>query len=425
MPLDPVYVEEQGWLVHRYELVSTNVLRFGAQEIHRERTGIHAKISISLNWITLAYSVFNIDRDEDRVRLANSGYGHLDAKENALDVAECTKSFFKHALDLFCLGLWEETIGSQVGGLMAGDPNIKPARPLVGKYVYQEAGTILYAPPGTGKSYTAKAMAVSCAWGIEDIWRLGESWLPLYINVERSASSMAGRLARVNVALGLDPIVAIPFLNARGRSLADIYEAAQRTLKKEGCAWIIYDSISRAGFGSMVSDDVANKIMDMLNALCPTWLALAHSPRADDSHPFGSQMFTAAADIEVQLRAQIAGDKKSTGISLEVTKANDAPTGSLGVHVLEWDEDGLAGIRKASVTEFADLAAEEKMSKEDLMIRLIRKVGRPMSGTAIADSLGINRSTVANILTAGRKFVFVKQEGKEALYGERVQTDTS
>ncbi len=413
---NPTYEREQGWIVHSYALASSNVLRYGAQDVRREKTGIHAKVCISINWVTLAYTNFNIERDEDRVRLSNSGYAHLDGREHALDREEFPKNLFKHGLDLFCQDLWEFTVSAQVGEWMEGDPDIAPARPLLGNYVLEGAGTILYSPPGQGKSYTAMAMASCLMYGIDRIWSLTDTRVPLYINLERDGRSMQGRLAAVNRALGIDPRSPLPFLNARGRSLTDIFEAAQKTIALHDCSVVFYDSISRAGGGSMVADDVANRIMDMLNALCPTWVAIGHSPRADDDHVYGSQMFTAAADVEVQLKAQPSRLEDCTGVGLQIRKANDIKTGGLSVHVLEWDDRGLTGIRKARNGEFADIAAGEKQTIEQEVANFL-SVNGPASASMLAKTLSHTRQKVSSILANSPQFALAGREGHEVLYG--------
>lgn len=416
---EPQFEKEDGWIVHRYDLESGNVLRYAARDVRRERTGCHAKVDISLNWVSFAWSNFNLERDEDRVRLTNSAYKHFDGDEHTLDRTEMTQNKFKHAFDLFCLGLWDEVVGENVGGWLCGDPSATPAKPLLRPYVLAEAGTIMYAPPGTGKSYTALLMAVCLQYGISRIWELLDTAVPLYINLERSERSMRARLARVNVALGLDPDDGLHFLNARGRTLSDIYESAQRTIERDGCDMVFYDSISRSGAGgSMAGDEIANRIMDMLNALCPTWVAIGHSPRGDESHVFGSQMFDAAADVAIQTKSQSSADKRSTGIGLEISKANDIPTGQMSIHVLEWDEGGLSAIRRSRQGEFAEIETGRRLGLEQEMIQLLKARGA-MAGIDIADELGRNRSFVARLLTSSDSFVAVRKEGQRVLYGAK------
>ncbi len=422
---DPNYSDEEGWTLHRYDLLSGNVLRFAAQDVRRERTGIHAKIKISINWVSLASTNFNVERDEDRVRLANSAYSHLDGKEHDIDRGEFPKNHFKHALDIFCEGLWDNQVAAQMGTWMEGDPTIAAARPLLGNYILDGAGTIMYAPPGQGKSYTAMAWASCMMYGIDHIWPITDTRIPLYINLERSEASMRGRLAAVNRALGIDPKSPLPFLNARGRSLSDIYESAKKTIEAHGCGVAFYDSISRAGGGgSMVADDVANKIMDMMNALIPTWVAIGHSPRADDTHVYGSQMFTAAADLEVQLKAQASRDEGCTGIGLQITKANDIPTGGLTMHVLEWNDYGLSGIRKARVGEFSEIESSVRQSMEQDIWDFINTNG-PASASTIAKTLGRNRSNVASLLTKSSRFQKAGMMGTEVRYGLSVAREAT
>ena len=416
-PWDPTYTTEEGWTLHSYTLQSGNTLRFGAQDVRRERTGIHAKVKISINWVALASTNFNIERDEDRVRLANSAYSHLDGSEHELDRAEFSKNKFKHALDLFCEGLWDNKVGAQVGDWMEGNPDIKAARPLLGNYILEGAGTILYAPPKQGKSYTALAWAVSLMYGIDKVWTVSDTRIPLYVNLERSKESMEGRLASVNRALGIDPRSPIPFLNARGHSLSDVFEAAKKTIEMHGCGVVFFDSISRAGAGgSMVADDVANRIMDMLNALIPTWVAIGHSPRADDGHVYGSQMFTAAADLEVQVKAQASFDRSSTGVGLRIASANDVATGGLEIHVHEWGEDGLVGIRRARQGEFAEIDAGEKKSMEQEIAEFIDTNG-PASASVLSKTLGHTRQKVSTLMSNSNRFQQAGRSGHEVLYG--------
>lgn len=419
MTFDPRYEREDDWIFQRYQLATGNEIRFAAMNVRRERNRVYARVSIYFNTIELAWWDFAIEDDQDRVRIANSAFGQMDGK--SLDVAEFPKTMFKHALDIFCSGLWDEYIGDLVGGMMEGDIDTPPARRLIGDFVLQDASTILFAPPGEGKSNTAMTMAVCGMWANTSLWEIHDAWVPLYINVERSAASMASRLARINRALGLEPKTPIPFLNARGKSLADIYEAARKTIKKEGCRWVIYDSISRAGFGSLIQDDVANKITDMLNNLIPTWVALAHSPRMDSTHAFGSQMFDAAVDLTVQLQSQTASDGLSTGVGLQVIKANDIRKGPMQVHVFEWAEDGLIGIRPAKSREFAELRANERRSREDDAKAFLLQVG---SATAqdVADHFGWARNHTSAMLGNANWIVKQTKNGK-VIFSVRSERD--
>ena len=50
-----------------------------------------------------------------------------------LTMAEWPKADVQACLDLFTDGLWDAFVGESVGGLMAGQPNEKPAECLLGQ----------------------------------------------------------------------------------------------------------------------------------------------------------------------------------------------------------------------------------------------------------------------------------------------------
>ena len=168
----PVYLQEAGWFLQRYELATGNTFTIAAQNVRREPTGIHGKLAIRMNNVTLAWSTFNLERDEDRVRLVNSAYGHLDPTANGLDIKEFPKNVLKHATDLFVAGLWAEVVASSKGELLEGDPDHPPATLILGDYIIDQGGHIAFAPPGRGKSYNLTLMAVSLDAGVETLWRL-------------------------------------------------------------------------------------------------------------------------------------------------------------------------------------------------------------------------------------------------------------
>ena len=413
---DPAYTHEEGWIVHRYDLPTGNVFRMAAQGVRKEPTGVHAKLAIRLNTVTLAWSNFNVEHDEGRVRLVNSAYGHLDTQVNALDIQTFPKNVLKHALDLFCDGLWAEVVASMKGELLEGDPNLPPANLILGDHLIDEGGHIIFSPPGFGKSYTALLMAVSLDAGMDRLWPLPDGPRRcLFVNIERSRSSIQRRLASVNRTLGLDPRRALPFLNARGRTFRDILEATVETRRDYQAEVLFLDSLSRTGYGDLTADKTANAAMDDLNEMFPTWIALGHSPRQDDSHVFGSQMFDAATDVSIQLTSQANEHEACTGVGLRVTKANDIERGHLAIHVLEWTKAGLVGVRKARSNEFPDIEANRKQSLKEEVEDYLRLVGTA-SATDIAKELGRDRSKVSLLLNNSNTFVVAKKEGKSVLY---------
>ena len=398
---DPTYVQEGSELVQAYKLGTGNTVQYRARNIHNERTGVHAWVTIAVNQVAYAWSTFNVERDEERVRLANSAYTSWQPGE--LDSAEWPKVQMKKALDVFCYGLWDHVVGSEMGELMQGDESIGPPQLLLGSYIVKGGGTILFAPPGWGKSYTALAWAVSLTHGVDRIWSITDTRQTLYVNLERSRDSLRYRLARVNRALGLPSDQPLAFLNARGKSLTDVQEAVARTMEQYSCDCIILDSISRAGAGDLTQNAPANRVIDILNDLAETWVALGHTPRQDPSHVYGAIQFDAGEDIGVQLTSQTSADGTTTGIGLRVAKGNDLPTGQLGIHAIDWDERGLAGIRKAGLSEFPELASGQKQNITELARSYLLLVGKATAGQ-LAGELGKDRTDISRALTASPDF---------------------
>lgn len=393
----------------RYEVI------FSARDIRRERTGIHARVDIQVNAVTLAYSTFNIERDEDRVRLANSAFTQYSRNGLADDYK---KDFIKKDLDLFCDGLWEEHVSELMPEMMGG--TLTPSRPtfLLEPYIIEGGGTILFAPPGRGKSWSALVMAVAIDAGITtSLWTVKQTPV-LFVNLERSAPSLRDRLGAVNAALGLPRERPLGTINARGRSLTDVYEACERWVTEHAVGCVILDSLSRAGVGDMNENLVGNRTMDLLNALVPTWFAPAHPPRKDPSHVFGSQMFDAAADVIVQVLSE-QGETGPLGIGLQVTKVNDFRVPPMQLLAYEFDDYGLTSIRRARPGEFPEVEAGRKGNTiREMKEFILDQDGAIASGHEVAEALGKSRSLVSRLLRDRTEdFVFLRKQGRLSLYG--------
>ena len=236
-------------------------------------------------------------------------------------------------------------------------------------------------------------------------------------SVETTKKSVAARLGNINEVLGLDRERALDVINARGRTLQDVALAIRQHIERAGTECILLDSLSRAGPGSLVEDDVVNAYCNILNSFQVAWFALGHSPRGDQSHLFGSQMFDAAADLMVRLTAQekLQGPM---GVALDLVKRNDVPKHPMWIGAFEFDKDGLVNIRHARPGEFHELELGEKMSMEDRVALHMARLGA-LSATKLAEDLGYNRSNVSEMLNHNERFVKVRKEGTALLYGLR------
>ena len=412
-----LYERDGEWFYHAYPLASGGVFRIQGKDVRRGRygTGIHAMVGITVNGPCVAYSNINIERDEDRGKLIRTAFDSL----GEVHQGELPKLRLKSAIDGFCFGLWDASVEQYAGELMAGDLTIGPPTLVLGDLVIDQGSSIIFAPPGAGKSYVLMGMGVSLDAGISTLWPCQQRNTG-YINLERSAHSMQYRLARVNRALGLSPERPLPFLNARGKSLSTVIDGIRKMIEVHELDVIMLDSISRAGSGSLVADDVANSITDSLNSLGTTWAALAHSPRGDSTHLFGSMHFEAAQDIGVQLLSQLSTDGMTLGIGLKVVQANDIRTGGLSFIALAFEQAGLKAMRSTTGKEFPNIAAQRSLSLADSIASYLVDAGAE-AAPDIAEAIGHRRDAVSRELNSNARFVFVRKEGRKSLYGVRQQ----
>lgn len=392
-----------------HDLNFGRAIRLVAEDVRKERTGIHAKIMVYLDDELLAWTNFNVERDEDRVRLANSAFKSLGPLEREGYSAEELKS----QLGLFCAGLWEAQIGEIEIGPMSGRYREGGPTFCLYPFVISGGGTMIFAPPGRGKSFTAMLMAVSMDAGYDGLFAATQQRV-LYVNIERSADSMGDRLARVNDCLGLERERSLHFLNARGKSLHDVVDAVRRYVDKNNIEVVVLDSVSRAGFGDLNDNQSANKIVDNLNALSRTWLAIAHTPRSDDSHVFGSVHFDAGFDIGVKLTTQAAPGV--IGVGLTVAKGNDVPMGGKPLmYALEFDQTGLVAVRGVRPGEFVEIeGGGEAQSPLARLQSVLLSVGEA-TGTMLAEMTGMDNGNISRTLSSAT-WARKRREGREVWY---------
>lgn len=406
------YVHEDDALVWRRSIETGQRIEFRAWDVRRERTGVHASVEIRCQGAILAWSDgINIGRDEDRVRMANSAHKHL---ESAKGVYPAT--FLKNDLDVFARGLDDAWLAATAPVMMNGSLVASPPSFVLQPYVIEGGGTILFAPPGRGKSYTLMLMQVALDAGLQTFWPVRQC-RTLLINLERSARSVIDRLGNINQVLGLERTRPVATINARGRSLVDVARQAERYITAEGIGCVFVDSISRAGVGDLNDNQAANRIVDTLNRIAPSWLALAHTPRSDESHVFGGVHFDAGADVVVQLLSE-QDEGGPLGLGLQITKNNDTGKWPMWIGALEFSELGLVGVRRARRGEFPQVESSKKMTMRETLVQHLLDVGAS-SATEIAQDTGFSRSNVAQLLSSDGVFVRAGRLGHRQLYGVR------
>ena len=394
-------------------------LQFVARKISDEKTGVHALVGINLQvgpnkMQQIAWTRFNVERDEDRTRLANSAFKKAQMMMNGKAPEEgLSGSEIKNHLDWFCHNMWQASLDIFAPEELEGLEEPLAVVPLISPYVVKGGGTIMFAPPGRGKSNTALLLAVSVDAGTSRLFAVGEQAKVLFINLERSRSSLQSRLSNVNAALGLERRRPLAMINARGRSLMDVFSAAEAYIEKNQIGFVILDSISRAGFGDLNENRPVNAIVDGLNQLSETWLGIAHTPRADDSHLYGSVHFEAGADVLVRLATEV--HETRLGIGLQVVKANDLPLTRLALYKYLFNKTGLESAEMASSADFPELDATSKQSLSDEVYDYLAEVGKATASQCARD-LQRPRQKIQPILSKDSRFHALPKAGREVPY---------
>ena len=398
-------------ILSRIALDESTVFILHAADIRRERTGVHACVTLVLNETILAYDTFNVGRSEERIRLANAAHKMLGGPL----ADQYSPNLVRHDLDIFCAALWREYSGRTPVVVAFGDANPTPPDFALIPYIVRGAGTVLFGPPDQGKSWTAMLMAASIEHGAPHLWQTAGEGRPLFVNLERSAASVTRRLARVNLALGLDQAAGLLCLHGRGKSLSDVIDEVRRAIHELSIGVVLLDSISRAGMGDLTENGTANRIIDSLNGLGVAWLGIAHAPRGDASHMYGSVMQEAGADIIVKQTTERRDNHLY--VALEITKANDLPHVPRQLLSYTFDPDyGLSAVGDARASDFQDLDANKKPTLYQQVVAYLRDA-QPATATDIADGINGNRTNISHLLNGDNSFVRLPRTGHEQPWG--------
>lgn len=401
----------KGDSIYWVKLVEEHDLSFEATKVNENSTGVHARITLTYDNQMLAWGYCNIEKSDERTRLADSAYQQLKGT-----LKQYVKEDLRRDLDNFCAGLWEAQTATQLPELMSGDESQEPIKFILNPYIIEGGGSILFAPPGRGKSYTALIWAQSVNCGVSKYWQVTKSPV-LFINLERSRQSLRRRLASVNKALDLPADTELPTLNARGKSLLTVMPAIKKYISDHSIKLIILDSISRAGYGDLNENRPVNAIVDALSSLCDTWLALGHTSRASEDHLFGSIMMDAGADIVIQLNSETKEDG-TLGIGWQITKKNDLPAISQEIKALEFDQFGLYLVRESLDYEFPEIEGKSKKSMEQTVIDYIKdQDSGEATPTQISEATGFSRQNVSLMLNRSGKFILTKKVGNSHYFG--------
>ena len=392
-------------------LGTTDQITIKIDNARRERTGIHGRIMFFVNGTHIAFDNINLEKGDQRSRFCR------DVMRNLSDaiVSIYSEKAVTHDVGVLCQAVISWDMESVKIDYISPTEFAPPITFPLYPFLREGAGTILFAPPGTGKSWVSLIMGVCLANGLTSPFNALKRHV-IYANLERPRNTFLVRDHAVRRALGFpsDQPSGIGYIHARGLTFKSVLWHIEQEGRKHPDSVVILDSISRTGLGSLLDDTTANQFTDAMNALGLTWLGVGHTPRGDDKHVFGSVHFTAGCDIEVRLVGSEYGH--TLNLLLETVKANDSKRNFKHAISLEFgaeEQEGLVGIREIQADDPGLVVQSTDNSFR--IAHAIELLGGKATPSEIAEETGIALPNVSKVLTGSKgKFVFLEDESRNA-----------
>ena len=362
---------------------------------------------------------YNIEDMIMRTRLGNGSYKAI---TNGFKANFKTEDMVRWLYD-FTAGL-QAFDSSSVSALMVeGNPDWAPTF-LAWPHVIEGGMTIMPGQPGSTKSTIALAMAISVDAGIDKLWPIQKSGPVVIVNMERSPQSIAGRIGQLNRALGLEGNRPILVFNTKGKKLVEIERTLRELVQTENIYLGVLDSLSRTGLGNLNDNADANVVMDILSDVLPSSLVVAHSPKGEEGKPgkgtFGSNMFVAAADVELNVATHRIGEENTSWTELQISKGNDVGDRKkrwlridYGEKVDAWDRrivsHYIESIRTAEPSEVPDFEVEKHLTIEEKILRALDDNG-PSDVNEIAELTSLKADSIRSTLNRKTGTTFAKMD---------------
>lgn len=358
---------------------------FEATYLRRDRYGVHAETAISVKGTPIRQSMVNLSKHEDRTKLANAAADRLGDKALAKPILL--------RLDHFAMNVWEWWTQASGPELVVGG-GFSPPEFLLEPYIVRGGITMLYGPPKSGKSYVGLLMALALTHG-RNSWAVGETTSPcVFVNLERPPDTVGYRLQRLAAAVGVPASLVIQ--HEKGRKFTDVAPSTIRWLRSNPGACVIVDSLSRMGAGDLNSNEDTNRAMDMLHSLNASVVVLAHTPRSDASHVFGSVMHDAAADVLVRCEKAKSDKPGLMGVRVTVDDGNDVGWAPPRTWALEFEQPtGLVAVRDAREGDFPDLSDVRPVRER---VREFLLMSGDSTAAQIAEGLDISTDSASKAL---------------------------
>lgn len=238
-------------------------------------------------------------------------------------------------IDVACRAVVEEHRRGTPSIALTGEPARGVVQWLVPGLVPMRVATILYGDGGSGKSFTALALALcalrGAALGESRAWPTRRVESVLYLDWESDEYTVHRRLRALCRAEQLDEIPAgIRYLRM-DRSLADSLPHIQRECAEHAAELVILDSWLPACGPQPESADAVSRAMGAVRALGGvTTFIIAHVTKASaesgaPARPYGSVFSGNLARSTIEATGDAGLSRNTLSVTFRHSKANDGP----------------------------------------------------------------------------------------------------
>jgi hypothetical protein len=399
------YDAKSGAIFIHHPLSSGKIV-IKANEVRKERTGIHARLRVTV-WPDggkesepLASDNINIEKDAELVRLSNNAFKQLKP-----EVAQhWTAQGLKGLLTRFCDGLWEQHdayTATQVVALNTETP-YPPPEYLIDPLVAKGQPNFFFGLGGCGKSELATLFSIclQLPWNNNPLGlnvKVRDTQKMLYCDWETNGDEVGWKLQCLTRGLDL-PYLEVPYLRCE-RPLSQSAGRISKYLKDNGTKCIIIDSLAQACGGEQKESETAINFFAALRSLNVTSIVLAHTSKGENFGGGGKSIYGSVFFMnygrniwEVKKTQELGEDEIVVGLFHQ--KSNSSKLHKPMAFDIKFDQpNGKTVIKRTDM-------AETKMSTElPLKFRIQTALTHGLMGIkALAEELDVSEATVRTTL---------------------------
>lgn len=367
-----------------------------AHNIRQERHRVYSRLSVHIDERMLGWTTDNIEENSKRVNLAGEAYRALEEIEKGI----CTRERLKHALDVFCDGLWDAYIQTEPVKEYGIDEVKHTEKWLLKPFIPNNLPGAIFGDGGLGKSLIAQAISVCVQLNYPGFgFRPERQANVAYFDWETSWEFWADRLQAMEEGMELDTVPHIFYDHPR-RHLADDISRIQRLIDDHNIEFIVIDSAALACGGNVQNEERVLEFFAALDHLGSgtklSTLIIGHTSKAEEGKKtmYGNVFWqnSCRSVWEIRKAEDIGRDAMSIGLfhrKCNIDKLQDGRA-----YNINFDEEQGIRIKPQNVADVVEFAPERPLWQ-----RILEELkDGDMTQEQIASNLRISANTVKSRL---------------------------